>query len=683
MKPFHGKWMCELRFAALAPLDVFHPERTPKAIPPHPEELKNVHMLVRRSFTLQAFRSARLEISADDYYKLKINGKKAGQGPAPGYYFCYYRNSIDVTRFLREGENRIELEVYYQGEINRVWNSGDLRMGFICDLWVDDACVLSSDESWEYALSRAYPTRRMVGYKTQYLEDYDAIYAGDLFWQPCVPRENPDYTFAEEPAVMLEVYPRLPLTQTPFDGGIFYDFGQEITAGLRITARGSAGDIVHILCGEERAAQPPFVRFNMRCNCCYDERWTLGNGVCTVDQYDYKAFRYLALTFPEGVEILSVQAIVRHYPIDDSACVLHTDDPVLEAVFRICKNGVKYGSQEIFMDCPSREKGQYAGDLTVSGATQTYITRDLRLYRKAIENQMQSAFIEEGLMAVTPGSLMQEIADYSLQFPLLALRYYQLSGDRSFLARCLKACEGIARCFGRFARPDGLLDGVTVKWNLVDWPANLRDGYDFPMTNPIGPGCHNVINAFYVGFMTNVEEIQDILGIEHAHNAQKLADAFNAVFLDKDTGLYVDSEGSRHSALHSNILAPFYGFCPASNQERVARFILSRGLCCGVYMSFFLLKGLCRMGYHADAYQIITSTAVNSWYNMVREGGTTCFEAWGADQKSNCSLCHPWASAPIPVLIEDILGYRPDGSRAVSHLPNGISADVVMKPLTR
>ena len=44
---------------------------------------------------------------------------------------------------------------------------------------------------------------------------------------------------------------------------------------------------------------------------------------------------------------------------------------------------------------------------------------------------------------------------------------------------------------------------------------------------------------------------------------------------------------------------------------------------------------------------------------MLKEGATTCFEAWGKDQKWNTSLCHPWASAPIPVLIEDIIGLKP------------------------
>ena len=114
-----------------------------------------------------------------------------------------------------------------------------------------------------------------------------------------------------------------------------------------------------------------------------------------------------------------------HYPFDDDACSLQCSDTILQQVFELCKNGVKYGCQDVYTDCPSREKGQYAGDLTVSSASQVYLTGDLRLFKKAVGDQTASQKICPGIMAVTPGSFMQEIADYSLQFPILVLRYYQ------------------------------------------------------------------------------------------------------------------------------------------------------------------------------------------------------------------------------------------------------------------
>lgn len=99
-------------------------------------------------------------------------------------------------------------------------------------------------------------------------------------------------------------------------------------------------------------------------------------------------------------------------------------------------------------------------------------------------------------------------------------------------------------------------------------------------------------------------------------------------------------------------------------------------MCSGVYMTWFQMEALCRLGQYDAVYHMITSTGENSWYNMIREGATTCFEAWGKNQKWNTSLCHPWATGPISVLIEDLLGWRLDGTRGECHLPDGISAEI-------
>ena len=679
---FHGKWICDPRFAVPAPLSVYGREAGSKALrkalkESHPDELTNIHVLFRRSFPLKK-QSGRyiLRISADDYMKLSVNGTFVGQGPTPGYTFAYYYNEFDITDCLHSGSNTIIAHVSYQGLVNRVWMSADLRMGLIADLIAPDGSViLSTDGSWEYAPVENYTGKRTCGYETQFLEDFDSRIPAVPF-APTALRQYDDVIFAPDPAVPLTVYEKLPAhTETLPDGGIFLDFGQEITGTLKITASAESGAVLRILCGEECEDSPEKVRWKMRCNCVYEDTWTLAGGTDTWEMYDYKAFRYAALIPAEGstpIEIGGVSAIVRHARFDDNACTISADDKILEAVFNVCKNGVKYGTQEVYVDCPSREKGQYAGDMTITSGSQLWLTGDVYMLEKAIREQARSARIDVGLMAVTPGSLMQEIADYSLQFPLLLLRHYRWTQDRAFLAEMLPVAEAMLDSFRVYARADGLLDGVDCKWNLVDWPENLRDNYDFKLTNPVGSGVHNVINAFYPGCTLNIEEIKDILGIPHDNAGERLTAAFNACFLDKETGRYVDAEGSHHSALHSNALPAFYGFIPEAHRRTVSEYLLGRGIVCGVYLTYFLLRGLCRLGRHEEVYRLITSQGENSWYNMVREGATTCYEAWGKDKKWNTSLCHPWASSPIIVLIEDLLSVSPDGTVGENHLPAGI-----------
>ena len=195
----------------------------------------------------------------------------------------------------------------------------------------------------------------------------------------------------------------------------------------------------------------------------------------------------------------------------------------------------------------------------------------------------------------------------------------------------------------------------------MDWPENLRDGYDFPLLRPMDRNSppHNVINAFFIGAVLKTEEISDILGIPCEKKSKCLIEAFNRAFLNADTGLYTDSESTLHSSLHSNVLPLFYGFCPEDSVGKICDLLIEKGFCCGVYMSYFVLKALCKAGRYEDAYSLMVNKSEHSWLNMVSEGATTCFEAWGKDQKWNTSLCHPWACAPISVLAEDILPNMP------------------------
>ena len=120
------------------------------------------------------------------------------------------------------------------------------------------------------------------------------------------------------------------------------------------------------------------------------------------------------------------------------------------------------------------------------------------------------------------------------------------------------------------------------------------------------------------------------------------------------TQLYTDSETSEHSAIHSNMLPLAFGICSEEYKEKNADFLINKGMRCGTYMAYFYLKALCNAGKKQEAYNAIVSRSPNSWYNMIREGATTCFEAWSKDGKWNTSLFHPWSTAPIIILFEEL-----------------------------
>jgi alpha-L-rhamnosidase len=685
-KLWQASWITDAPFGSLEKLDLYHKELHNSESEMHREDLQHHHWLVRTTFawkpTDSEESSAYLDITADDYYKLYLNGRFVAQGPAQNDVGHYYFNRIEVGSFLKAGNNVIAVHVYYQGLVNRVYNSGDYRQGVIAELSTGGRILVKTDETWRAKRAEEYTKGETFGYSTQFAEHIDVrksekgwkeLSFDDSAWIPVHTNEQADYTLVQQPTPLLSVYEKKPhRVERRASGHYWIDFGEEITGQFQMEAEGEAGTEIEIRCGEELEEDGKAVRFNMRCNCIYQERWTLSGDCDRLEHYDYKGFRYVELFGPEeAIRPDSFRVIVRHYPFNEESCLFQSSDERMNQIFQICKNGVKYGSQENFVDCPTREKGQYLGDNTVIGHAHMLLSGDLRLYKKAIEQFAFSSSTCPGLMSVVPGHFMQEIADFSLQWPLQLLEYYRYSGDMDFLRSMHPYAEQLLRHFQAFDRGDGLLHNITDKWNLVDWPQELRDEYDFELTKPIASGCHNVVNAFYLGCIQAVNELRDMLGIPYQDYLPRLKKRFIEVFYDPDCSLFIDAVGSKHHALHSNVLPLLFDMAPNESIPSIVNQIREKGFSCGVYFSYFVLKALARVGEHALVYELMSSEEEHSWGNMLKEGATTCFEAWGKDQKWNTSLCHPWASAPVPLLIEEIIGLKPSkpGWKEISFSP--------------
>ena len=714
LKTFRAKWITTHDFLELEPIDLFHKELAEFSV--KPSALGNYHVHFRKVFAIPKAQKITVNISADDYYKLYVNGRFVCQGPAAAYPEYYNYNQVDISEYVQEGENVIAVHVYYQGLINRVWYSGDNRMGLIADIYADGAYVCGTDDTWLYERAMEYGARECadrdcadvecvgqecadraeaekIGYDTQFLEHIDfrkkkAGWKNQDFaaesqtsaaggqtraaegrasaaegWTRAVVKESDDHIFMKEPAVCLEVYRMEPKEVVKLGAGSwFLDFGTELVGQFAMKMKGVSGQKVRILCGEETVDDEPYqARSRMRCNCNYDETCILSGQEDELEFFDYKAFRYVNIISEyDNLEPESFCAIVRHHPFEEK-CRLESDLPWAEDIWKLCVNSLKWGTQEGYLDCPSREKGQYLGDFSVTGLAHMYVTGDSKMYRKTLYDFAQTTKVCKGIMAVSSGALMQEIADFSLQYPMQVLHYYQYTGDLDTLKELYPVVEGILTYFEAYEREDGLLEHADEKWNLIDWPQNLRDDYELSGAEHGEPRpCHNVLNAHYIGGLIYLQKIQSLLGITpDEEKLRKRKEAFLKAFYCPETGLFTDLPGGKHAALHSNVLPVFYGIAPKESWNSIRKLIMDKGLVCGTMFSYFVLKALGRMGAYEEELALILNESEHSWVNMLREGATTVFEAWGKEQKWNTSLCHPWSSAPIIALIEDILQVDP------------------------
>ena len=651
-----GKFISHELFAELKPINVFHTEYPQVTVPNATEKYANKHVLFRKRFNASGDLSgAVLKITADDYFKLYINGKFVTQGPPPSYPDAYYFMELPVGKFLKKGENVIAVHTLYQGLINRVWVSGDNRESLWAELIVDGEVVLATDESWKCKISSAYLPLSVVGYDTQYMELFDSRpeeigFEKENFddggWQNAKIKKYNDYNLIKSPIEPLEIYDIEPKTIKKTENGYFYDFGQEAIGYLVVKAKGKRGDEIIIRQGEE-LNEDGTVRFDLRSNCRYEEKWILSGGEDTLDQFDYKGFRYAELIVPETAGISDVKFRIKHYPFEQKA-VYKSINADFDDIIKLCVNTIKYGTQEIIPDCPTREKGSYLGDFCVSGRAQAILTGDTTFLKKTILDFCRTSSICKGLMSVATSSYMQEIADYGLIFPSLVLWTYKFDKDSEFLKSVEPTLKGMHEYFSSFDRGDGLIEKLYGQWNLVDWPANLRDGYDFPLTKPICDGVHNVLNALWIGFLIAMNEIEELCGNKKITDTDGVVKSFYKAFYNEKTGLFCDSESKTHSAVHSNIFPLLFGLYGKDEElkNRFVKIIYDKKLnSMGVYMAYFALAALVKNGEKDKALELTLDK--NAWLNMIKEGATTTFEAWGKEQKWNTSLFHPWAVAPL------------------------------------
>ncbi len=656
-----GKFISHELFADLKPINVFHTEYPQVTVPNATEKYADKHVLFRKKFNAggDLFKAV-LKITADDYFKLYINGEFVTQGPPPSYPQAYYYMELPVGKFLKSGENVIAVHTLYQGLINRVWVSGDNRESLWAELVVDGEVILATDESWKCKISSAYEPMAIVGYDTQYMELFDSCSEDvgfekenfdDSKWQNAKIKKYNDYNLIKSPIKPLEIYEVEPKTIRKTENGYFCDFGQEAIGYLVVTAKGKKSDEIIIRQGEE-LNDDGSVRFDLRSNCRYEEKWILSGGEDTLDQFDYKGFRFAELIVPETAEIISVKFRIRHYPFKQKA-VYKSINADFNNIIKLCVNTIKYGTQEIIPDCPTREKGSYLGDFCISGRAQALLTGDTTFLKKTILDFCRTSFICKGLMSVATSSFMQEIADYGLIFPSLVLWTYKFDGDIDFLKSVEPTLKGMCEYFASFDRGDGLIEKLYGQWNLVDWPANLRDGYDFPLTKPISDGVHNALNALWIGFLKAMNEIEGICRNEKVAETDEVIRSFYKAFYNDETGLFCDSESKTHSAVHSNIFPLLFGIYGKDEElkKRLVKMIYDKKLnSMGVYMAYFALAALVENGERDKAIELTLDK--NAWLNMIKEGATTTFEAWGKEQKWNTSLFHPWAVAPLIVFNE-------------------------------
>lgn len=649
MHIFKGNWITDGEFFELKPRNVFHKQLEKVDLPC--DEHRDRHILFRKSFELSSdFTDAKIYISADDYYKLYINGEFVAQGPAPCYHFQYNYNVVDVAKHLKKGKNVIAVHTLYQGLINRVWQSGDNRHGLILDLVIDGEAVVYSDETFKTKPHSGYRETGIYGYDTQFVEEYNSCCEevgfqncdyDDSGWEYAKKHKFSDHTLTEQKSAML-CFERIDPVKTVKKGNkLFVDFGSNYVGYLVAKAQGKAGDVITVRCGQE-LENDGSLRFELRANCKYEEDWILAEGESTLDWFDYKSFRYAELQIPETAEITDVYFNVRHYPFELKAQLKpeYSDNEALKKIWDLCVHTQKYGVQEVIQDCMEREKGFYVGDGCYTALTNMVLTGDDSIVRKLIDDAFSSDFITDGLVTCLDCSFMQEIAEYPLMLVFLVLWHYRVTQDKDYLATNYSKVVKLLETYRRDYEENGLLCDLD-KWCVVEWPQNFRHGYDVDITE--GQVCeqsHISINAYYIEAVKIANKMAEILNRENYRDEKPLITAFIDTFYDKEARLFKDGAETQHKSLVGNVFPFAFSLCPDEKCfKNIIAWLRQEGIhSLSMFCTFPVLMGLVNYGREDIIKEMLLDK--EAWLRIIREDGTTTFEGWGKDTKWNTSLFH-------------------------------------------
>jgi alpha-L-rhamnosidase len=507
----------------------------------HHWDLHNAYAQFRRGFDLAALPArAPLFITADQSYRLHVNGRFVARGPARGFQHRWPYDEIDLAPHLRLGRNLIAIRAHNPGFSNFQYVSQGFAGLLVAARWGDFELV--SDSTWR-ACRQTSVSRDTVPSSSQLFpqEHIDLrLEAGDwtepdfddsawlspatrpwnggpwfgleargiplLAERPLAPRAllgTGDGPGALEPARLRDVVAlrcaedrshrpapadssATTLLVPPSGVGTFrshlLDFGRTVVGNLVLTVEGAqGGEIIDTHLGETIAPDTLVIDQGSTCSShmAFGDRLICRAGTQTHRFYHHYGFRYLNLTVRHATAPLRVSVGLDWcgYPLLPKGA-FSSSDPVLERIWSACAWTQQCCSLDAYVDTPWREQVQWWGDARVQAWNTFHLSGDARLLRRGIA-QIAAQTTPDGLTYGHAPTMAHSciLPDFTLIW-LLTLwdHYWQTGSTEAFLDHR----DTVRRALGYFERQTDPRSGLVTHderfWLFLDWAELHKTG---------------------------------------------------------------------------------------------------------------------------------------------------------------------------------------------------------------
>ncbi len=628
-------------------------------------------------------------VCADARYKLYLNDQYVCDGPCRGSNHVRYYEQPELTPYLKEGENKIRVEVLFVTEdmfisIFRyskpaLWFDGYLTEGDkvtqVCsDLdgtWTCrrlDSVEFVNPHGWMPSLP---PYQKVYGEDS--FTDISLITTNDSIERECVGPCGIVDRYPLEPRMIPLFKPeeRKPFKLIKNEQGLkTVDAGAYTTAEVCFRFKGTKGEKLHIKyseCFQRHGSGKKGLRDDSTgwLGGAIDEI-TLTGEWQTFETFFFKAFRFVQLEFNAETE-LEVDwdrsgYMVYFYPLNENG-TFECNDERLNRIWDISKNTVKCCMHEIFVDCPHYEQQQYGMDTALEVMFQMRMSDDSRIIKKSIIDFVHSQLPNGMLQANYPSRDVQVIPTFSLYWILMVREYLRYRGDEEFVRTLTGTIDKVLEAFNTILTKEGLV-GVTKYWHFVDWVPG------WPLGRPACGDCEplTVYSLIYAAALNASAEICDAVGrtalaSEYRMRHQDMVANINTHCYNTEAGLYRDTPCVDNFSRHTALWAVLSGAKTGNEATELMERAMNADIAVPTFsMNYYMFRALEESGCYKYADKVM-----DGWQHMLDLNCTT----WCENPDDPRSECHGWSSAPIYEFSAMRLGVQPteNGFRAVKIKP--------------
>ncbi|RYY37567.1 MAG: alpha-rhamnosidase [Sphingobacteriaceae bacterium] len=644
-----------------------------------------------------------VHVSADNRYKLYVNGTLVSLGPARGDTYFWNYETVDLSPYLSAGKNTVAALVWNEAQYAPAAQIS-VRTGFILQGASSQEEILNTNETWKsikdnghqpipgyfFAASKG----EMVDMNQAVTADWTAKNFEDTTWPTAskitdgklkgtawgidwglVPSTlpAPEMTYQRIPQLRLATGVKVPsafpakktAVTIPANTTATLLLDQTVETNAYVTLNFSGGKDAGISIGYAESLYKKGTKGEVKGNRNeiegkefigrIDSLISNGSKAQSFTTLNYRTYRYIKVivkTKNEPLVIDDLYGTFTGYPFKRTA-VINSANPEINRMLDIGWRTARLNAVETYMDCPYYEQLQYIGDTRIQVMVTYFNTDDDRLARNAITQIDHSRLAEGVTKSCYPTNGTQIIPTFSLWYIGMLHDYYMYRNDSDFIKSKLVGERAILDFFTQYEQPDGSLKDVPY-WAFVDWAGNLwgqvkgSDGsaaiYDLQL----------LLAYQWAAQMENEIGLKDYANI-YNQKAERLKATIQRKYWDASRNLYADTKEKNGYSQHANSLAILAGMLNDADKATLAGNILSDTTLtqCSVYFKYYLNQALVKAGLGNDYIK---------WLDIYRQNMAMGLTTWAeySDINTSRSDCHAWGASPNVEFFRTLLGIDSD-----------------------